>query len=48
MRNSIFAQLAKHATIIGCVGVLATNLAHGNFAALLDVPDLAADAACGN
>src|SRR5258707_14910723 len=29
MRNSIFARLAKHATIIGCVGVLATSLAHG-------------------
>jgi photosystem II stability/assembly factor-like uncharacterized protein len=29
MRNSSFARLAKHATIIGCVGVLATSLAHG-------------------
>ena len=29
MRNSIFARLAKQATIIGCVGVLATSLAHG-------------------
>jgi photosystem II stability/assembly factor-like uncharacterized protein len=29
MRDSIFARLAKHATIMACFGVLATGIAHG-------------------